>query len=93
MPRYYFHVIDGQFLVDSEGTECSGMAQVRSEAIRTAGAMLADMNGAFASGHEWQMHVTDEANKTVYRLRFSAQEATQGAEPLPPGAAGRPAEF
>ena len=76
MPRYFFHIIDGQFVVDGEGTECSGMAEVRTQAIQTAGAILRDMNGTFPSGLEWQMHVTDEAKTTVFKLRFSAEEPT-----------------
>jgi hypothetical protein len=42
MARYYFHVIDGKFLVDDEGTECRGITDVREQAIATAGAILRD---------------------------------------------------
>ena len=80
MSRYFFHVVDGQFLVDDEGTECAGMAEVRSQAIHTAGTILRDMNGSFPSGLEWQMHVTDEAKTTVFKLRFSAEEPTAKAQ-------------
>ncbi len=74
MARYFFHVVDGHFLVDAEGTECSGMTEVRTQAIRTAGAILSELGGTLAVGPEWQMHVTDEAKKTVFKLRFSAEE-------------------
>lgn len=79
MPRFYFHVIDGKFLVDDEGTECIGIAQVREQAIATAGAILRDYAGDFPSGLEWQMHVTDDAKATVFKLRFSMEELA----PLP----------
>ncbi len=74
MPRYFFNVIDGKFLVDEEGTECSGMIEVRQQAIAFAGSMLRDEAGKFPSGLEWQMHVTDEAKQTVLKLTFSVEE-------------------
>ena len=78
MPRYFFNVIDGQFLVDDEGTVCPDMADVRAQAIDTAGAILRDLGGKFPKGLEWQMHVTDEAKNTVFRLRFSAEDVSAG---------------
>jgi hypothetical protein len=74
MPRYFFNVIDGKFLVDEEGTECSGMPEVRDQAIATAGGLLKDQAGKFPSGLEWQMHVTDEAKQTVLKITFSVEE-------------------
>jgi len=72
MPRYFFHVIDGAFLVDDTGTDCANMGEVRRQAIETAGQILGDMGENFAFGTEWQMHVTDHLKQTVFRLRFSA---------------------
>ena len=74
MTRYFFNIVDGQFIVDSEGTLCATLADMRQLAIRTAGAMLEDMAGHFPEGVEWQMHVTDESRNTVLKLRFSAEE-------------------
>ena len=74
MPRYFFNVTDGKFLVDSEGTVCADRAAMRREAIRTAGDLLSDMAEAFPAGLDWQMHVTDQARTTVLKLRFSADE-------------------
>jgi hypothetical protein len=34
--------------------------------------MLQDMDGTLTT--EWQMHVTDAAKKTVFKLTFSATE-------------------
>ena len=50
------------------------MPEVRAQAIQTAGTILRDLGGRFQDGVEWQMHVTDEANTTVFKLRFSAEE-------------------
>ena len=74
MPLYFFHVVDGEFLVDARGTECVDMAEVRAQAIHTAGAILIERSDKVASGLEWQMHVTDETSKTVFKIRFSAEE-------------------
>lgn len=73
MSRYYFNVIDGKFLVDEDGTECSDMDEVREQAITTAGAILRDLGRKFA-GSNWQMRVTDGDKRTVLRLDFSIEE-------------------
>ena len=83
MPRYFFHIIDGQLLADAEGTECSGMAEVRAQAMQTAGTILRDMNGTLSRDLEWQMHVTDESQTTVFKLRFSAEELAGASEASP----------
>jgi hypothetical protein len=74
VPRYFFNVIDGKFLVDGEGTELPGMPEVRAMAVETAGAMLRDQGRTAWHDSEWQMHVTNEAKETVLKLRFSAEE-------------------
>ena len=74
MARYFFNIIDGQFIVDDEGTLCASVGDMRQLAIRTAGAMLSDMAGHFPAGVDWQMHVTNESRETVLKLRFSAEE-------------------
>jgi hypothetical protein len=74
LPRYFFHVIDGKFLVDTEGTQCASLGDMRHQAIRTAGDILSDMAGHFPAGLDWQMHVTDENQATVLKLHFSAEE-------------------
>jgi hypothetical protein len=73
MPLYYFHIIDGEFLVDQDGTECINMDDVRTQAIDTAGALLRDKAGTYQAGETWQMHVTNAAKKTVFKLQFSAE--------------------
>jgi hypothetical protein len=74
MARYFFNVVDGQFIVDDEGVELPDMPAVRRMAIETAGQILRDMNGTLANEIEWQMHVTDATKKTVFKLTFSATE-------------------
>jgi hypothetical protein len=74
MSRFFFHVIDGKFLVDTEGTELSGLAEARAEAVVTAGEIIRSAGLSAWDGHEWQMHVTDADKKTVLKLTFSAQQ-------------------
>ena len=81
MPRYFFNVIDGEFLVDDEGTVCDDMADMRAQAIDTAGGILRDLGGKFPRGLEWQMHVTDEKKVTVFKLRFSMEELASPEAP------------
>lgn len=74
MPRYFFNVQEGEtVLPDNLGTELADMREVRGEAIRAAGEMLADVDGSL-DGQEWQMNVTDAGGKLVLRLHFSAVE-------------------
>ena len=51
MPRYFFHVMDGRAHVDTEGSELAGLDEVRSEAIRAAGEILADQGRLFWKGN------------------------------------------
>jgi hypothetical protein len=79
MPRYFFHVIDGRDIIDTDGTVFPGLGEARDEAIRTAGAILRDEGDQFWNGTEWQMNVTDAAGQSVFKLRFSAD--AQGLAP------------
>lgn len=70
MPKYFFNVVDGRFLVDDIGTDCLDMKAVRLVAIATAGELLRD-TPPLHDGSQWQMHVTDSTKLTVMRLTFS----------------------
>jgi hypothetical protein len=74
VPRYFFNIIDGKFLVDHEGSECSGLEEARAQAISTAGALLRDLGGTLPYKSDWQMHVTDASSMVVYKLRFSEEK-------------------
>ena len=74
MPRYFFNVHDGQDLPDTEGTEYPDVDTAHREAFHTAGEMLKVADRKFLRGDVWEMHVTDEAGRTVCRLRFSAED-------------------
>jgi len=73
MPRYYFHVQDGETNLDKEGTELAGFDEARAEAVVLSGAMLKDAGRKFWNNGEWRLQVVDEAGATVCALRFIAE--------------------
>lgn len=84
MPRYFFHVDDGELMTDPTGTELPDLATARSEAVSAAGAMLAEVDGKFWNhGTPWVMHVTDTDSQLLFSLHFSA-EVPSGAVAFDP---------
>ncbi len=73
MPRYFFHVNDGEASPDTEGTVLADAAAAHAQAVTTAGAMLKDEGERLWDGGEWRMTVIDEAGQTVCDLHFSAR--------------------
>ena len=57
MPRYFFHVIDGDEMLDTVGTVLAGETEARAEAIVISGEMLKDLGGTFWNNGEWQVRV------------------------------------
>ena len=53
------------------------LADVREQALAAAGAILKDYAGESPPGLEWQMHVTNDAQKTVFKLHFSMEEIAE----------------
>ena len=70
MPRYFFHIMNGQAIIDDVGVELPDMDAVRVEAIRSSGAMLSDGRQAW-KGECWQMMVADGAGVIVFGTKFS----------------------
>ncbi|MBP0492053.1 DUF6894 family protein [Pararoseomonas indoligenes] len=75
MPRYFFHVRDGQSLPDRTGKELPNISAAKQQAVHLAGGLLKADNGAFWSGEEWQMEVVDEAGLVLFTLDFLATES------------------
>jgi hypothetical protein len=75
MPRYFFHIIDGDEIIDDEGTELAGLDEARAEAIVVSGEMLRDLGGKFWGNGQWQVRVMDEAGDKVCALTFSADRS------------------
>jgi hypothetical protein len=75
MPRYFFHTIDGETIIDDEGTVLAGLDEARAQAIVFSGEMLKDLGGKFWGNGEWQVRVEDEAGEKVCALTFSADRS------------------
>lgn len=83
MPRYFFHVINGSFVPDHTGTECSTLDDVKTAAVKAAGAMLDDQGLQLWETRHWDMYVCDEQNRTRLRLAFTAENLTSdGRSPV-----------
>ncbi|KQN71333.1 hypothetical protein ASE94_11185 [Devosia sp. Leaf64] len=74
MPRYFFHVRDGEFIPDLEGTELPDDTAACREAVITAGNMLADIAAGFWNTGEWTM-VVIENDREVCILTFSGKNS------------------
>ena len=79
MPKFHFHVVDGQPIINGDPAEMRDAHEARVEAIRLSGALLQDHANKFWEHPEWRMWVTDEAGETVCSLRFSTESASQSA--------------
>jgi hypothetical protein len=78
MQRYYFHLENGQILLDDAGAELRDITAVQNEALRASSDILkagARATATLWNGTPWRMWVTDKPNgegKTFFTLRFSA---------------------
>jgi hypothetical protein len=72
VPRYFFHVADGENFPDLQGTVLENDAAARTEAVRFSGQLLSAKPDKFWSGQEWKMRVTDENDLTLFELLFTA---------------------
>jgi hypothetical protein len=72
MPRYFFHVHDGENFTDLQGTVLDDDNAARIEAVRFSGDLLRSGAEKFWNGQEWLMRVTDETDLTLFELMFTA---------------------
>jgi len=77
VPRYFFHVHDGEDLLDREGVELPGPVEAREQAIATAGEMIRQSGVVLSDGSVWTMRVVNENGGEVFTLRFSADDHTR----------------
>jgi hypothetical protein len=84
MPRYFFHVDDGEFIPDDTGTELRDLRAAQMEAVRAAGEMI---NSSHASFWEhltpWYMHVTDSDHRLIFTLHFGGKIPSGEARYIP----------
>ena len=78
MPDYYFHLENGQTLLDKTGVELSDIAAAQNQALRASSEIFkagARTTATLWTGTPWRMWVTDKPNgegKTFFTLHFSA---------------------
>ncbi len=72
MPRYFFHVQDGEAFPDLQGTVLENDAAARTEAVRFSGVLLQQQPEKFWTGEEWSMRVTNDKDLTLFELMFMA---------------------
>jgi hypothetical protein len=86
MPRYYFHIVNGHTELDAEGAEFDSLQEARDNAVRFAGAVIAEeCRASLWKGQSWALCVTDAPHLSgapLFTLNFSAKENDeQGVSP------------
>ncbi len=71
MPRFFFHVQDGVFTPDREGSDHPDLDGARAGAIERIRHILSDGMLKGVERTHWTMFVADEAGRTVLNLPFS----------------------
>lgn len=73
MPLYFFDIYHDRARPDDEGMDLPGDEEAWSQATRTCGEMIRDLDGALKFGPEWRMDVHCGVGLEVFTLRFSAE--------------------
>jgi hypothetical protein len=76
MLRYFFHICDGEEVLDGHGTVLASRDEARAHAITVAGELLRDAGKKGWRGSEWRLRVTDLAGATVYTLSFLVEDGS-----------------
>jgi hypothetical protein len=74
MPVYHFNLADHLIERDIVGTELASPMVARVEAIRFAGAYLADHPELMDDGRRFEVWVTDDADRPVYTVSITARD-------------------
>jgi hypothetical protein len=74
MPRYFFHMSrNDEAYFDAEGLTFLHNQAACEEATKACGEMIGSIEGHLQPGTGWQIDVTDEAGKLIYRLRLISE--------------------
>lgn len=66
MPRYFFDIHDGTFLLDDVGIDCANLDAVRREAKRVLPEIAREILPEDGDHHTMTVRVRDEQFETVY---------------------------
>jgi hypothetical protein len=84
MPRYFFHVDDGNSTRDGEGLYLADIEVAKCEAIKMAGRIICDAAADFWGRSEWSMTVTNEVGLALFTLQVVGTEAPASQRPAIP---------
>ena len=73
--QYVFRVMrNGTCMGRSDGLEFADKAAAWHEAALSCGEIISEMDGKIEPGCHWQMEVSDDSGKPIYRFTFTAEE-------------------
>ncbi len=75
MPRYYFHVTDGEYAADDRGEDLSNVTAAKCHAVKYAGELICEAHERFWDRGDWNMTVTNDAQLTLFTLTLVGFEA------------------
>jgi hypothetical protein len=74
MPRYFFHIDEKRYHIDTEGIDLPGLEAAKREAMVIAGkSMIDNASGDNWSNGTWSLTVADEAAQEVFVVRLSTR--------------------
>ena len=76
MPRYFFHVSHHSSDPDTEGSELPNLQAAQTAAVRLCGEMIQEIDGKFWDAPLWQLRVTNQDQRLLFTLTFSAEDHT-----------------
>jgi hypothetical protein len=75
VPRFHFHVRDGQTHPDAVGTDLPDVTAAKVHAVEVSSELLKGHAKSFWTEGEWTLEVTDDTGLTLFTLHFLAIEA------------------
>ena len=82
MPQYFFHVSDGELILDNEGVSCLNYSEAKLEAVRLMGGLASENPEKFWSSETLKVLVTSETGALLLSLQLVAAEAPSTPPPV-----------
>ncbi len=76
MARYFFHLLDGQFVADAIGEEFATPAEAMRAAVDKSASAIADRQAEFWAGHGFPLMVTDFEGVEQFELNVAGRVPT-----------------
>lgn len=77
MSRYFFHIHGSRDYLDTDGVDLADLEAAKMEALRVIRELILDSTmDDLCSGGECVMTVTDDAARTLFRIRLSTAQQT-----------------